>query len=124
MVVPHALDRLCGPVRNRQLRQRRAAGRVAKVVGGYTVALAVEVDTRRIGDQREDAIGDRVGFDVPDVIELATFGYDQLAYSVLRIRESPNGIRGRYLGAHFVEARLDGLNCGIALRGGDERLRS
>ena len=70
-------------------------------------AVTVEVHTGRVGNQGEDAVGDRVGLDVLDVVELASFGNDQLAHPVLRIGQPRNGIRRRYLGAHLVEAGLD-----------------
>ena len=72
---------------------------------------------RRVRDQAEDAVGDRVGLDVLDVVELAAFGNHQLADPVLRIGKPRNGIRRRDLGAHLVEAGLDRRDRGVALGG-------
>ena len=45
-----------------------------QVIHRNAVPLTVKVHTRRVRDQVEDAVGDRLGLDVLDVVELATFG--------------------------------------------------
>ena len=120
MVVAQGVDRFHRPVGHRQRRWRSAGRRVAEVVFRHTAPLTVQVHTGRVRYQGEDAVGHRVGLDVLDVVELASFGNDQLAHPVLRIRQPGNGIRRGYLGAHLVEPGLDRRHRGVALGGIDE----
>ena len=101
MVVTHGLNRLGRPVRNGQLRQRCTARSVAKVISRNAVPFAVEVHTCGVGNQGEDAVGDVVGLDVPEVIELAAFRDDKLTHrfcaSVSRATAFAAGISVRIL---------------------------
>ena len=54
---------------------------------------------------------------------MASLGYHQLADPILWIGQAHDGVGRRYLGAHLVEAGLDGLDGGIVLGGSDEGLR-
>ncbi len=84
------------------------------------MAITVEIHTRGAGDEAEDAVGDRVGLDVLDVVELASLRNHQLADSVLRIGKARNRIRRRDLGTHLVEARLNRRDGGVPLGRIDE----
>ena len=50
-----------------------------------TVPVAVHLNARRMGDQREDAVGHRIRSDVLDVVELSTLRNHELADTVLRV---------------------------------------
>ncbi len=116
MVVAHRGDRLDRPFRHRQRRRRALPA----------ASCRSSTDTQCRSPSRSTHVALEIRLKMPSVTALVLtswmssswrpFGNHQLADPVLRIGKPRNGIGRRYLGAHLVEAGLDGRDGGVALR--------